>query len=121
MKKTVLFVAIGALVLATLACGNGGNGGNGGGGGGGGSGDVELTMINNSGDTVCYVYISPTTDDTWGDDWLGSTETISNGSRRTFYVSPGNYDLRADDCSGNAMVEEYGVNLNSDTDWTISP
>ncbi|MBN1953568.1 MAG: hypothetical protein JW900_00840 [Anaerolineae bacterium] len=117
MRKLVLFIALGALLAATLACGGDSNGGN----GGGSTTGSQLVMINNSGSTVCYVYISPTTDTTWGDDWLGMTETVSNGSRRTFDVDPGSYDLRAEDCSDNVLAEEYGVDISGTVEWTINP
>ena len=108
-----MLAAASFLVLAVLACGGDGNGG--------GGGNVQLTLINNSGEEVYYVYISPVTDDTWGDDWLGSTETIPSGSRRTFSVPPGDYDLRADGSSQTALVEEYEVTISGDMTWTIEP
>ncbi|MBN1179602.1 MAG: hypothetical protein JXD18_10335, partial [Anaerolineae bacterium] len=30
-------------------------------------GDVPLTLYNNSGQDICFVYISPVTSDTWGE------------------------------------------------------
>ena len=83
--------------------------------------NATLTLINNSGQTVCYVYISPTTDTTWGYDWLDSTETVSNGSRRVFQVESGIYDLRADDCSNNAIRENWGVEIINSMNWTLNP
>ncbi len=81
---------------------------------------VELTLFNDSGWDVCYVYISPTTSDTWGDDWLG-VDTVPDGTAYTFQVPVGSYDLLAEDCDENALAEEYGVSLSEDTDWTLSP
>ena len=85
--------------------------------GGGGS----LRLVNNSGTTVCYVYISPVTDTTWGSDWLGSSETVASGGSRTFSVTQGLYDLRADDCSHNILNDTRGAQIGPDTTWTIGP
>ncbi len=81
---------------------------------------VDLTLFNDSGWDVCYVYISPTTSDTWGNDWLG-VDTVPDGTAYTFQVPVGSYDLLAEDCDENALAEEYGVSLSEDTDWTLSP
>ncbi len=79
-----------------------------------------LTLVNSSGQVVCYVYISPTTDSTWGADWLGSTETIANGASRTFNVPSGSYDLRADDCSHTALSTQMATSISGSVTWTLS-
>lgn len=83
-------------------------------------GTVDLALFNNSGSDVCYVYISPTTSDAWGDDWLG-TDIVPDGTSYTFQVPIGSYDLLAEDCDESALAEEYGVSISKDTDWTLSP
>lgn len=82
---------------------------------------VIVTLYNNSGQTVCYVYISPSTEDSWGDDWLGSSETVASGDSREFEVAVGTYDVMARDCQRNALDDRRGVALSDDWDWTISP
>ncbi len=87
----------------------------------GGAGLFELTASNESSIELCYIYISPTTSDDWGDDWLGGKEVISPGDGvRIFYVEPGTYDLLAQDCDGEDVVTENEVELDSDTEWMIS-
>lgn len=111
-RRLIVFTVAAFLLLAVLACSplSGATSG----------GSGNLTLVNNSGTTVCYVYISPTSDTTWGDDWLGSSETISNGSSRSFTVTPGDYDLRADDCNHNVLDDTRGVRIgSSSTTWTI--
>jgi hypothetical protein len=102
-----------ALVIPALACGSSSGGGSTGSG-------PSLTLVNNSSSTVCYVYISPTTEDTWGDDQLGSTETISSGSQRVFNVSSGTYDLLAEDCDGNELATRWEVEISGPITWTLS-
>jgi len=81
---------------------------------------VNLTLTNDSGLEVCYVYVSPTAEDSWGDDWLGA-DVIPDGASYTFQVPIGSYDLLAEDCSENVLANEYGLSIHKDTDWSISP
>ena len=86
-------------------------------------GDSRATtrlFVDNPSDTeVCYIFISPTSGDDWGDDWMGENETIMTGRTRIFYVRPGTYDIMARDCDDEIMAEEYEVDLSSDMTWTL--
>jgi hypothetical protein len=88
--------------------------------GGAMGGSVALSVDNQSPYDICYVYISPTVSDNWGEDWLGADDTIVSGDVRDFYVEPGTYDLLVQDCDGADLVQEVGVNLTEDASWTIS-
>jgi hypothetical protein len=87
--------------------------------GGPSGGAATLILHNNSGQTVCYVNISLSSADTWGDDWLGDTETIADGGSRTFSVPAGTYDLRALNCDGEEIDVEWGVQLSGTVDWWV--
>lgn len=82
---------------------------------------ASLEVINNSSYSVCYLYVSPTEDTEWGDDQLGS-DIVATGSTFTLRnIPPGIYDLRADDCEGNTLSQEFGIILESGTyPWTFS-
>jgi len=82
---------------------------------------AEVTLVNNTGEAVCYVYISPAESAEWGEDWLGTDETILPGASRTFQVPVGTYDLLAEDCDYNTLAEEYGVDIFEALEWTIGP
>ena len=82
--------------------------------------DVRLMVSNESSTEVCYVYISPTTGDDWGDDWMGERENLQPGKLRLFYVEPDTYDLQAEDCDGEVLTEEYEVDLTEDLTWTLN-
>ncbi len=87
----------------------------------GGSGLVKMEVYNESATEVCYIYISPSTNDNWGEDWLGAKESIAaQEGMRFFYVEPGAYDLLAQDCDGNDLVQETGVEISDGTTWTIT-
>ncbi len=80
----------------------------------------RLFVDNTSKTEVCYVFISSSTGDDWGDDQMGENETIMAGRTRIFYVRPGTYDLMARDCEDNVLAEQYEVDLSSDMTWTLS-
>jgi S1-C subfamily serine protease len=83
---------------------------------------TTLRLVNNSNTTVCFVFISPVTSSTWGEDWLGSTETIPSGSSRDFEVSQGSWDLQAQDCNRNTLDEQYGVEIGPEGQtWSLTP
>jgi hypothetical protein len=79
-----------------------------------------VNIANESGETICYLYISPTTSDEWGEDWLGSAGTIASGETRSFDVDPGDYDLRVEDCDTSRISEVFGVSISgSGFNWAI--
>lgn len=80
---------------------------------------VTVTLFNESSASVCYVYISPTTADSWGDDWLGSTEVLGSGEQREFQIQPGAYDLLAENCNHDEIDKMHNVDLFSSKTWRI--
>ncbi len=85
------------------------------------SGMVELILENQSGLPVCYIYISSVQEETWGDNWLPQNEMVPSGSRRVFQVAEGTYDLRADDCNNNLVDIHYEVQLAGQMTWSLDP
>ncbi|MEJ5312038.1 MAG: hypothetical protein WHX52_19910 [Anaerolineae bacterium] len=87
-------------------------------------GDPRATsrlFLDNTSDTeICYVFISSSGGDDWGEDLMGESETVQSGRTRIFYLRPGTYDLMARDCDDNVLAEEYNVDLSSDKTWTLS-
>lgn len=82
---------------------------------------AELTLDNQSGLSVCYVYISSVQEETWGDNWLPQNEMVSSGSKRSFQVAEGAYDLRVDDCNNNLVAYTYEVQLAGEMTWSLDP
>jgi hypothetical protein len=77
------------------------------------AGDAPLTVINDLESNACYLYISPTTDDSWGDDWLGTGYVLAAGDTTVINVPAGDYDLNALDCAYETLREEYGITVGS--------
>ncbi len=94
--------------------------GQGGGGGGIGGGDATLTIINNSGVTIFYAYVSPSSSPDWGPDVLGAS-TIANGGNFVLTgIVPGTYDLKVEDSSHNVLEVAMGINISGDMQWTVT-
>jgi hypothetical protein len=73
---------------------------------------VNLTLRNDFAIPACFVYISPSDSDEWGDDWLGGEEIIDPGATRTFQFTPDqSVDVSVLDCDGNLIYEEYQITL----------
>lgn len=74
-------------------------------------GDTGVLIENNSSVTVCYIYIPPSTSDSWGDDLLGSAGTLEVGANVSIELAPGTYDIRLDDCYGKIIASGYGIEV----------
>lgn len=94
-------------------------GGGGGGTSGGGGGRTELMLINNTGVPIYYVYISPCSSSSWGDDQLGSN-VVMPGNTWTWTMNAGCYDLKAVDRDGREAVERRVQISGSGKRWTLS-
>jgi P pilus assembly chaperone PapD len=108
MKRNIVLVLVAlALIAATVACGSNSN---------------NVTIVNNSGHTICYIRFSPVTQDTWGGDRLGASETVASGSSRSFTIPTGtNYDFRMEGCGGGA-IEFRNIHIGNDPiRLTINP
>ena len=83
------------------------------------SGTAALRVTNRTSQSICYVYISPTSSNSWGADQLGAN-TIPAGSSYELSIPAGNYDLKAEMCGTRQAVERRGVAVTSAQEWTIS-
>jgi serine protease Do len=81
---------------------------------------VDLTVKNESGVEVCYVQIAPHQAENWGQDRLGTEETLKPGDQRTFSFASGEYDMLLSDCNGNALLEKYSIDLTSDQTYSFT-
>ena len=70
----------------------------------------SITIANRTGYRIDYIYISPSTSDSWGEDFLGSSETLVNNQSATFRLpEPLNvtnrYDIRVIDLDGDSYTK----------------
>ncbi|MDX2162891.1 MAG: hypothetical protein SF162_16355 [bacterium] len=93
-----------------------------------GSGDHAVTVTNSTGTRICYLFVSPATQDSWGEDYLGETGVLDNGGTITVRVAAsGTYDLMAvtQAADGNCddtgvQITNMGVEIEGETTWTIT-
>jgi len=76
-----------------------------------------LTIVNNSGSSIFYVYFSLSTSSSWGSDQLGAS-TIPAGSSFSWTVSPGTYDIKLEDSGHNVLRSWFNVVINSNVTLT---
>lgn len=100
MKRWMLFTLMVVLLGAALACSVLERAQPGG---------IEVTAKNDSPEEVCYVFISPSADEEWGDDQLGGAETIAAGAEHTFRVPEGTYDVNLQNCAEVTLATAWEV------------
>ncbi|KAB2814864.1 hypothetical protein [Phaeocystidibacter luteus] len=63
----------------------------------------QVTLVNNSGWDITYVYASLSSDTNWGSDHLGSN-ILADGNRLTLTLPAGNYDFKMIDEDGDECI-----------------
>lgn len=77
-----------------------------------GSGSAPVTITNSLGGyEIYYVYVSPSTESEWGEDFLG-TVVLADGGVLTAWVDPGTYDIMIEDIDGDTYTR-YEVEVGS--------
>ena len=74
---------------------------------------VALIIENASDESVCYVFIDPSSAGAQGPDRLAADETIRPGAQHGFTMAAGQYDLRLEDCNREPMFERRAVTITS--------
>jgi hypothetical protein len=83
------------------------------------AGQMPLRVLNASSRAICYVHIAPPAGGDWGDDWLGSSETIPSGMMKQLGVAPGAYNVRLDDCQHSPMQVLMALDLTAPREVVI--
>ena len=85
--------------------------------------EAPVLIENYSDHPICYVYISPSGNDNWGNNWLGENESILPGEAITFWVATSeSIDMQVLDCGQSLLDEQYGIPLTSEgITYTLSP
>ena len=78
-----------------------------------------ITIVNNTGYLVYFLYISPTTSDVWGEDRLASDQTLANGQSVSVNLPhPLNvtdrYDIMLEDLDGDTY-SKYNVTVTANS------
>jgi len=83
------------------------------------SGMASLEIINESSEIIASVYIAPSDESTWGEDWLGGTAIKSGGSYVVTGLENGIYDAKATNADGDLIESIYSVDLEGEHNWTV--
>jgi hypothetical protein len=83
------------------------------------TGLASLEVINESEDTIAYLYISPSDSTTWGDDWLGDDVIGAGTSYVVGGIPRGTYDVQAADLEEESVEVVYNVDLSGQHTWTV--
>jgi hypothetical protein len=103
MKRSTILALVVVLLVTALACGSiTGRGRS-------SSGELEFKIVNRSPDEVCYVLISPSSEEAWGTDRLDDNEVIKPGASRVFKMEKGTYDLQVETCNEEVMATAWEV------------
>jgi len=100
MKKVIFCLSIFLLLLLPLSAQQ----------------NPSITIINNTGYTVYYIYFSPTTHDTWGPDRLADDQILHNGESVTLQLP---YPLSVAD-RYDIMLEDLDEDTYSKFDVLVS-
>jgi hypothetical protein len=85
----------------------------------GGDHDLVDVTVNNALTTpICYVRMSPSEAENWGQDRLGAQEVIAAGDSRVFTLPGSTYDLLLEDCDLNPLAEQYGLDFTTGGTFT---
>ena len=80
----------------------------------------RINITNETGDySFFYVHISPSSSDSWGDDFLGSNETICAGESRRFRVNNDTYDIKIIDEDDDEYIF-WNVDVSGTLDLYVS-
>lgn len=117
MALVALFVAACSGVPAGLEDANGQSAG---------SGDHAITIVNKTGQAVCYILMSLSTDGNWNADHMSDTQALSNDGQFTIRVeAAGEYDIMVLPCAENPTEEdaldiEAAFMIEGEVTWTAS-
>lgn len=87
----------------------------------GGAGLLPVRLVNRTDSEICYVYAAPAGAGAWGEDMLGSVETVLPAQIRWLFLEEGLYDLRAEDCDHNLLAQSENFNPAAGQIWEIRP
>lgn len=80
-----------------------------------------LTIRNNSGKNLCFLFIIPHRQTGWGSNQLPRNSHIPDDGAIAFNLSAGRYNLRAEDCKDDIIEISLSFNLTRSSVWVVGP
>ena len=78
---------------------------------------ITVTLINQTTEVICGVYITPSREGEWGPNLL-DREVVGPGEHREFPLLPGTYDFRVDNCFDYPLAQER-IEVTDAFDWVV--
>jgi hypothetical protein len=88
---------------------------------GGRRADATLSLSNNAGAPVCYIYVVPPDGEHWRRNRLAVDEIVNPGETRIMDIPAGEYDVRVESCRRDVLLEDYSVNIAEQLTLAIGP
>jgi hypothetical protein len=86
-----------------------------------GGGSSTVVMLNQTDTPIYYVYISPCSSTSWGEDQLDASEVVQPGATRTFTMSPGCWDMKARFRDGREIEErQVYMSAGGSRSWSLT-
>lgn len=82
---------------------------------------VDVAVVNDTGEDVCFLQVSPSLSEQWGLDRLGPQEILGPGAETTITLGAGQYDARSLDCDGEPLSEAYDLTLEDGSVLELQP
>ncbi len=82
---------------------------------------ATLVIENTSSITVCYLFVSLTTDTEWGSDQLEDDVIMAGDTYELWGIPAGRYDLKVSDCDGDELAVQQGIYFaeRDEITWTL--
>jgi serine protease Do len=82
---------------------------------------IRFRLQNNADRSAHFVYLSPSQAQNWGQDELGGQALLDPGQSVDIELPSGTYDLLVTDEHGEALAEDYSLNLSADSSYQLGP
>lgn len=86
----------------------------------GGGGAASLEVFNDSEDIIVELYVSPSSSDSWGDDWLGGSVIKSGESFMVEGLAVDTYDVQVVNADGDAIETIYNYYIDGEYYWNVT-
>ena len=75
-------------------------------------------MVNHTEVPICHLWIAAEHSESFGGNWLGQDQ-IAPGESDQFFVFPGTYDIKAEDCDFNILRLEMDTEIEDHLEWVV--
>jgi len=80
---------------------------------------ASLTVVNNTDVPICHMWIAAEYSERYGGNWLGNNDQIAPGESSQFFVFPGDYKIKAEDCEFNILRRELDTKIGDHRTWIV--